>query len=352
MQANNHSLTHLTSLRGLAALWVVLYHIHVYLQDYLSEPLIFLISKGYLAVDFFFILSGFIISLSYNEKINLFEFSTISTFFKKRFARVYPLHFVVLIIYISIPLIFSFYGKSFPDQNRFSINNFILSFLLINNWGLSENLSWNIPSWSISTEFAAYLSFPLLCTLIKNLNTRTCWFLMLLAISILTYIFSNETQILSLGNNISKFGVYRCMLEFFLGMCVWKIYVANYSNFRMGFFYLIISFIILFLYLNGSLIEVVSVPLGLCFFLLGLLCNRTIINKILQITPIIFLGEISYSIYLNHYFLKEVFKIVFMSNEKNGASIIWIISYVLSVIFISFLTYKFIEVPFRNRLSR
>ncbi len=85
----------LTSLRGIAALLVVLYHIKHWLHAYpITENLGFLYNKGYLAVDFFFILSGFIIAFNYrNQFLDKFTTQKYGIFIYKRFARVYPLHF-------------------------------------------------------------------------------------------------------------------------------------------------------------------------------------------------------------------------------------------------------------------
>jgi len=349
MRAKN-SLEFLTSLRGIAALWVVLYHIKIYLIDFIPLSAVQFISKGYLAVDFFFVLSGFIIAMSYQNKINLLDSATITVFFKKRIARIYPLHCFMLLLYMVIPIAYYFYDKSLPSQSLYSIENFILSLFLINNWGFNSGLSWNIPSWSISTEFAAYLLFPTLTLLFKYKSRFIYVLYILVSVSILQYVFFMENTA-SIGGSISQLSLLRCIIEFFIGMCVWNIYklTPGFSKIKSLLLFFISTLIYIGIF-SGYLQEVFFIPLALVLLLFSLVTFNDKVRLNFLFNPVlIYLGEISYSIYLSHYFIKDIFKIIFL--DQHGASLVWIISYLLTVIIFSMITYKYIEQPMRVKIG-
>ncbi|ERT14322.1 acyltransferase family protein [Photorhabdus temperata] len=96
----NHHLLSLTSLRFFAAFFVLLSHLG-YLKDsdYFSWLFVY---NGYIGVTFFFILSGFVLAYSYEEKMNRKEISK-RNFFVARIARIYPLHILTFIIFLPIP---------------------------------------------------------------------------------------------------------------------------------------------------------------------------------------------------------------------------------------------------------
>ena len=93
----------LTSVRGIAAWWVVLYHFRENLPSRSPEWLLALTAHGYLAVDLFFILSGFVLALNYAESFRG-SLAGATNFYQLRFARIYPLHFVMLMLFLLNPL--------------------------------------------------------------------------------------------------------------------------------------------------------------------------------------------------------------------------------------------------------
>ncbi len=147
----------LTGIRGVAALWVVTLHLSLLGQDSMTGPLGNVVAHGYLAVDLFFILSGFVMSLSYND---LFasgrSWRRYAVFLIRRTARVYPLYLVVTLVIVAL----SASGMS-HDVSMHGIGaRLLFNMALVQSWGFSESLDG--PAWSISTEFAAYLLFPLI----------------------------------------------------------------------------------------------------------------------------------------------------------------------------------------------
>jgi peptidoglycan/LPS O-acetylase OafA/YrhL len=138
---------------------VTLYHFNV--GSHFNNEFV---ANAWLMVDFFFVLSGFVISLNYQSRIdsvtNLFHFQY------KRFLRLYPLHLLMLMAFLGIEVARYFAEVQFnmvTSSRAFSENNFIsfiANIFLLQNWTQSS-LTWNFPSWSISAEFYTYAIFGL-----------------------------------------------------------------------------------------------------------------------------------------------------------------------------------------------
>ncbi|MFC5389438.1 acyltransferase [Brevundimonas bullata] len=146
----------LTALRFMAALWVVFYTFWPNLDvGFLPN----LAAKGYLGVELFFVLSGFILSHVY---LNAFAEKRFSYrgFLWARIARVYPLHLFTLLGVMALGLGAVAVGLSI-DDSVLSWKTLPAHLLMLHAWGLAGEAGWNHPSWSISAEWFAYLAFPL-----------------------------------------------------------------------------------------------------------------------------------------------------------------------------------------------
>ncbi len=146
----------LTALRFMAALWVVLYTFWPNLDvGFLPN----LAAKGYLGVELFFVLSGFILSHVYLHAFAEKRFSY-RGFLWARIARVYPLHVFTLLGVMALGLTAVAVGMSI-DASVLSWKSLPAHLLMLHAWGLAGEAGWNHPSWSISAEWFAYLAFPL-----------------------------------------------------------------------------------------------------------------------------------------------------------------------------------------------
>ncbi len=339
---------YLTSLRGIAALWVVFYHISQYLIYYTPDWLMAIIIKGHLAVDFFFVLSGFILTLNYHHIFSDFSFSLYRTFLIKRIARIYPLHLLVLIGYLLIPLSYFLTDRVIPEGEKYSLVNYLMQLGLVNNWGVSDKLSWNIPAWSISTEWAAYICFPIIIALLNRVKTNYIPFLLMTINGVVFFIFLLYGYD-SLGQDIQGLGLIRCLLEFFMGAMICKYtQTYSYSN-RASYLFLILSFLSILLIVFNIISEIVFGSIVMALSLIAFVnLNESAVATWLRVKPLMLLGEISYSIYLTHFFIKDIFKLIFLQGDV--AQPLWIIGYVLTVIVVSYFTYTFFEVPARKTL--
>lgn len=159
--ASSGTIGALTGLRGYAALWVVLSHASF--TDSLSAPLSARLAWGrgegvlrheYLAVDLFFILSGFVLTHAHARELDGgVDRRAYVRFLLLRLARVYPLHLIALVLAASIRIVV-------PNYLENTAGTFLLHLLLMASWGFAKGLSWNGPAWSLSSEWLAYLALP------------------------------------------------------------------------------------------------------------------------------------------------------------------------------------------------
>jgi peptidoglycan/LPS O-acetylase OafA/YrhL len=154
-------ITDLTICRAVFALWVFVYHVDLYagFSAYLG-PFAGLVRSGFLGVDGFFFLSGLILARVHPELA--FQPETAPNFWGRRLARIYPVHLVTILVLAVLVLTGLAMGLSPHSPARFTLLSLVENLLLIHGWGVANFLAWNYPSWSVSTEWAGYLAFPVL----------------------------------------------------------------------------------------------------------------------------------------------------------------------------------------------
>ncbi len=210
----------LTSVRGIAAWLVVLYHIRGGIAGLppLAEAIF---AKGYLAVDFFFLLSGFVIWLTWHDRLR--APGAIPRFLQKRIARIWPLHAVMLAAAVALAMLLRATGRHDP---AFPFAELPLHVLLVQNWGFTDALRWNDPSWSISCELAAYLLFPLLA-LTADWRKLPTAMLLGIAAALLVTLHMAMNGAASLGENIPRYGLIRCLTEFTTGTILATVFLRT-----------------------------------------------------------------------------------------------------------------------------
>ena len=157
----------LTSLRFLAALWVVVY---LMWPNLAVGGMPALAAKGYLGVELFFVLSGFILSHVYLQAFGEKRFGY-RGFLWARIARVYPLHLFTLFGVMALGLAATAAGMAI-DASILSWKTLLPNLLMVHAWGFAGEAGWNHPSWSISAEWFAYLTFPVFAAAAWKLRNR------------------------------------------------------------------------------------------------------------------------------------------------------------------------------------
>ncbi len=347
----------LTGIRGIAALWVVLYHNHM--MDGIGGAAGRLLTHGYLAVDLFFVLSGFIMALSYAHFVRAgWSGRSYAIFLLRRLARIYPLY-IATTLFIAATILLGF-SHAFPLEGFGRV--LLANILLIQSWGLEGSI--NGYAWSISTEFGAYLLFPLLTWVM--LERRWGWALLatlgcmaLVAyISILPAPFGQLHRMgpLDVVWHDTPWPSLRCLSEFCLGLGTYR--MAGYAPARdmaaRPAFALCLT-VLLLLLLTRSYTDVLVVA---CLppLILSLAVGKGLITRLCASRVVFFLGEISFSLYLLHSQFLRVRRFAGAMLEKflpaplaDGLALLVLYA---SLVLCSWLAYRFLERPARNFLRR
>lgn len=352
VKSNNIAIHH--SLRGVAALLVVFYHMKDISHDKGAsiDLATSFFSRGYIWVDLFFILSGFILSFVYIKSMTYTPHKMEKTkeFLISRFARIYPLHITTLLLLLCINIL-SHYIFSSNDifSERMSPESLATNILLVHSWGFHETHTWNIPSWSVSTEVFAYLLFPILLHIFSKRIALSNTVYLTISIAFYIFIFYNYGSIEGgSGTHIS-----RCIAGFLLGMTIFNIYnkLGTGSIILINSMQAICTLGILFSLHFGFHDALIVLLFALLIYFTS--DNKGILLPIMSSRPLAYMGSLSYSIYLIHWLVYELYwlygKFVFSGIASTYSPInVTILKYTiffLLTIALSFLSYKFIEIP-------
>lgn len=354
----------LESLRGLAALSVALLHFNT--GSYLNN---IFTNNAWLMVDFFFVLSGFVIALNYIDKI--YSLHDIFMFQKKRFWRLYPLHLITLFLFVIIEIgkyVVEVKFDLVANNQAFSKNNFISFFaniFLVQNL-LIRDPTFNTVSWSISSEFYTYTLFALLLLIARN-NKLLISFVLSIIILMSGFLLFQLSM-----NEDNVTGPLRCLYSFSIGVITLliyqlfkrKIYLSN-SLILSTLLTCCVLTVIYFGDKNTGYIVLTPFLFGLTILVLNLTEKNTFIHNCLSKSYLVYLGTISYGIYMIHQFvwwcIKQYLRFVlgFPVENFNGVKIIifdnFLVSNLISflgialVIILAHFSYIFVEKRFYKK---
>lgn len=350
-----------TGLRGVAALLVVLYHLQFGAVSYLPiETASALPRRGYLAVDLFFILSGFIISYVHRADRDWpMTMREGRTFLQARLARLYPPLLLALaatlLLAAAHAMMADALGRPDPVDWRFaSLRVLAAQAVLLNAW-IPGPIGWNVPTWSVSAEMGAYLLFPLA---VAGLARHRWWTgSAMAALSLAFYLL-----ILYRGGSLDRIGPplapARCLAGFWLGILLFL------SRHRWAALPLPWLSAVQALSLAGTfyvLTRPVADPIAIPVFvtLVGATwTDRGWLARILGTAPAQRLGALSYSIYLMHVPVLDaandpwIWVTVHAGIPPHASRLLWIAIAFTLVIATAALTYRYVERPGRQWLAR
>jgi len=331
----------LTAIRGIAAWWVVVFHFREALPVGTPDFIRRLSDRGYLAVDLFFILSGYVISLNYGHWFAAEPFSVrrYGRFLARRLSRIYPLHLFMLIAFLTIPLATTLFAhQGGPDDLQ--LGYYLLSFPLMQNWGILSGLAWNVPAWSISTEWFVYLAFPLLVT--WSFAVSTSWRRSAVFLLVMLALLDGVVVAISpagLGYTGQIFGLLRCVIEFCIGIGVFRLAAARRNTPAV----LIFAAACCAAFALVPVPDFLIMPPAFAALVLGLSDEGGAIARAFRVAPLQWLGVVSYSTYLSHYFLKQWTKLILVRpGVPEGLPFA---AYIMAVLLASALLYRWVEQP-------
>jgi peptidoglycan/LPS O-acetylase OafA/YrhL len=365
----------LTSLRGIAAIAVVIHHF-----AYSIFPTMGLVVSaysgffrhGYLWVDFFFMLSGFVMTHVYHQS---FVFKVTATdyfkYLRSRFARIYPLHLFMLLLFVGLEFFKLFQADVHAFTEKFNLTALFANVVLLQAFDLSCpplfwcNTYWNEPAWSVSVEFVIYCLFPFGLFVLSKIKQKfnLLIYLITLALLFLLIKFTRGT----LDSIIGVPAIARCGLECMMGMVIYQVYQqGDYRKYLNLNLLATISICWIFGLMNywNDKFRTIHDWLVLPGFSLLILAVSTQTNswisRLLSSRSMVYLGTISYSIYLVHWFVAELLKIFWLYQFQipfssvafnNYESLLAIGLFATMTILLSSLVYQFVEAPMRNYLK-
>lgn len=361
--ATRPRLNAVTSLRFFAAFYVVLFHLHsTGLIPWASSWVKSLAGLGYLGVNFFFVLSGFVLVYTYSDR----EFSA-REFWVARFARVYPAYAISLIV--SLPMFsWMLIHLNFPFlawiKEHLSLACLMVA-TLTQSWIPQIASAWNPVAWSLAVEAFFYLCFPWLCPLMAK-SRRTglvVWLIAAWAVTLLisgTYVLSAPDGVTHTTSayenlfwlNVVRFDPLACLPEFIVGMATGFIFLRAKISTSAGTWMAlagVFSFL-LAVALNQQLpypmlhSGLLSPAFGAIIFSVAL---RPRWSELLEVRWLVLLGEASYSLYLLHFTFIWSALVMWGRTAANPLANLGLVT---AAIIASLLSYKFIEQPARRRL--
>jgi peptidoglycan/LPS O-acetylase OafA/YrhL len=332
----------LTGLRGLGAVWVLLFH-WAGSRGWRTVPLL---GVGYLGVDLFFMLSGFVLTHVYFAPMARLDRAGYVRFLGIRLARIYPLYLLALLALAAATLVLPGLAAVDPRPERhFSDGAFFARLLLVQAWFPAHAISWNQPAWSVSVEWLAYLVFPLLLVPVRRVGSAFAALavaiaLLLAFVGALVAAGQYDPQVIVRG------APFRLACEFLAGCFLYR---AHMLGLRVGSGAMTAAALAL---LGAALLPLKGASfLALFGFAVTLLLvgrRAGWIARFTETPAVMFLGRISYSIYMLHYGIMLVSSWLLLRCPVSGAwRNAWDAAMLLIVLGASWLSFSFVERPAR-----
>ncbi len=335
--------------RFIAAISIVIFHYGIKIFPFNLDATSFLFEQANIGVSYFFFLSGFVMIIAYGNKDKIKYWD----YMKNRFARIYPVYFLALALFLGYILV---------TPREFDLLGMILNALLIQSWVPGKALSGNYPGWSLCVEFFFYSLFPLLFNKfysVYNYKKLVLPIFIFFALSqiVFHYLFYSSfyTGFLTPSHEFAFYFPVMHLNEFLIGNLAGIFFINNKEklkrNWDIPIILLIIAVIFLLKYNFGliyhnGLLAVLFIPL--IIFQSG---NTGIITKICNNKILVWLGEISYGIYILQEPIYVFSRGLFVKFLKiDSIELRFYFAFILLAA-VSAISYKYIEAPLRNKIK-
>jgi peptidoglycan/LPS O-acetylase OafA/YrhL len=353
----------MTGIRGVAAVWVLFFHAAgaatVFGLPFLARiPDIW---YGCLGVDLFFMLSGFILMYAHGQDFYVPRKDSLIRFARLRFARVYPLNAVVLLLIAALVAFQPDYlawarspegNFAYGGSSAFSAGAFVRTLLLATRWFLPGTGEWNQPAWSLSLEVLGYTLFPFMAFCALRITRH--WVLIVLASLSLIGSFVILTHF-AFQCEIGQIAVVRMLACFVTGIAIFRLWkLTPVFGRRSGAWITTLAAVGILARDLPPFRHIVTsgnIQFGFLFALLlyGLAFEQGFVCKLLSSRPIVFLGEISFPLYLTHV-TPLLWLRYFMQTDRHkfspGEKSVFLLCWAIGCIVLATLLHYFVEIPF------
>lgn len=353
MSSHRSNLDALTGLRALAAFWVIAFHYRGGPFGPLgADQVLPVLGRGYLGVDLFFILSGFVIWHVHGEEVQRPAARTFLRFMCLRAARLYPTYLFTLLLLVLLLWIAPLYGNPMHATN-YSWHELAIHVLLVQSWGFANPLTWNYPAWSVSAEWFCYLLLPLAAPaagLLGRRGTVGAICVLLLAVTAIYLTVFDATM----NQSSSALTLLRAAPEFILGCLLrrltgqmplvdrpWTLIVGAVAGlWTLSFF-------------TPLPIGLLAIPLFACLILAGA-ASENAVARLLRLPIFVAIGEASYALYLMQAPVEKGAKVLrqYLSPAHPIQSTAIVVIYLTLLVVGTALAHRWVENPSRRWLRR
>ena len=341
----------LTGVRGVAAVIIVIYHFGKFHIDRSSGAIVWNLPHGYLPVDMFFMLSGFVMGLVYQDAFVSEPLKNYRIFLIKRVARLYPAYLVIGAFY-ALKIALGLTGEE--TFARFNWFDGVGNLLMLNGWGLHIYPLIGV-AWASSAEIGSYIALPVLMR--YTIQRGVAWWsicvgLSLIAIYLISISGKGSSGPLDVVQNDSLLPLLRALAGFTLGLATFR--YAGYLDRLSAAMQDVLVLIILILIFAAALLTTNDLPIYLLFIpFIAILSRDGRVAQLLFGNKLVYhLGVISYSIYLIHPLFVTFAE---RSSRHFGSTVtayaICVLVSFAAIWLLSYLSYQFVEIPGRRLVT-
>lgn len=335
----------LDSYRFLAASGVVLYHYNTDFQLGLATRLP-LVTNLSCMVDFFFILSGFVIAQGYRTR--LASVREYGIFLRARLARIYPLHALILACYIVLIAVAYVLHVKPNHPEILAISGLPADLLLVQAWGVLDHLSFNVPSWSISAEWFVYLLAPVVFAIVRRVSLAFSVLCALLLIAIMIMV-RNALGMQDWMESTYQFGMLRALPGFFVGAAISEAMCKGQLRCKPSWWTAHALAISALVVLSLDIPRELVLPIFGLLIIFAALADAGGAPSLLKHRLLLALGESSYALYMLHVLVSVPFLIAVRRLhliETRWTFAFALASFGVSIV-LSLLSYRTFERPMR-----
>ncbi len=360
MSTGKQNFNALTGLRFFAAMGVVLYHFAGPIMARGPQIPANLVASGFVAVSFFYILSGFVLSYSYVDRQGTLRGSRRS-FWVARVARIYPAYLLAFVLAAPYNIAWSLRVNHLGTGIAKLLTGAACVLTLQQAWTPWTAWYWNYPAWSVSVEAFFYLVFPLLVPLLRRFRTRSC----VLAMIALWLIAMGTPAWLCLVHGFRpgppdhlqmavEFNPILRLPEFLIGVLLGRLYILGFriprATSRVLSYLSLVALIVCFA--CGPFIPRPLLANGLLAPLFGLLIYSLAegvgsLARLLSLPLLVLFGEASYGIYILQIPISYVLGV-----PPPQTSALTFAGYLAVLMIASLISWRYLESPLRTRIRR
>lgn len=332
----------LDALRGIFALMIIIDHADN--DSFIFQN--FIVKNADYFVDYFFVLSGFVISYNYSHKIK--DFASFKDFMAKRMIRLYPLLLYTTLLFFALILVGK-HWNTFNDPYPVLFLQLTDTLTMMNsNPIFGSSLGINYPSWSISSEMISYALFGFCLFTFR----RNAIIALLLFLAGAGFFILYTHRYMYMGD----FGFVRGLFCFILGHFV-HLVSKKASPVFGSMSEILFLFFLLFVFKYVPPEHAIILPFVFALGIFIFISSNGIVTSFLESKPAQFLGKISFSVYLNHAIIVLVMKKLFfdllaLDKSRIFVSVAYLLVSIFLTIFYSYFTNKYIETGVGNLLKQ